>query len=281
MSQTQTHIHPITGAVSHFSEPTPGPLLASTHAQAEVDFRQTSDSAADDALRDQPTHVPPTSDLWITTASGLELDLLLPNPSSIDIYGIAWALAQINRFTGHARRPYSVAEHSLLVADIAEHELHLDVHGQLAALMHDAHEAYCGDLHTPGKRAVGQAWTLFERHLQAPVQRKFALHGPSRVHAAAIKFADLTALACERRDLLPRTPTPWPVLADVPPLFRINLNAPERRDKDWEFWRDRFLDRFHELDFARNAALFGQMGFNTTATAAAANDPDTPTEAAP
>ncbi len=58
---------------------------------------------------------------WMLTASGTEYHMdgwqLLAN--EVSVQDVAHALSQINRFTGHARRPYSVAEHSLLAAQIA------------------------------------------------------------------------------------------------------------------------------------------------------------------
>lgn len=193
---------------------------------------------------------------FIITAGGNELSLDRPAPGHITAYSIAWSLSQLNRFTGHALRPYSVAEHSLLVCDIAEHELGLDVHGQLAALMHDAHEAFTGDLHTPGKRAVGDAWYAWESQWEDVVRSAFALHTAFIRHAALIKRADLIALATEKRDLMPETPTPWAVLSGVEPLARVDLYSRERIAMGWEDWRDRWLDRYHELDFARNELLF-------------------------
>ena len=49
---------------------------------------------------------------WILTASGRRFDLLAPTVESVDAGDIAHALSQVNRFGGHTRVPYSVAEHS-------------------------------------------------------------------------------------------------------------------------------------------------------------------------
>lgn len=195
---------------------------------------------------------------WILTSQGIEFNVERPRYGQVLVMDIAWALSQINRFTGHCLRPYSVAEHSLLVCDIAEREFGLDVFGQLAALMHDAHEAYCGDLHTPGKHVVGAGWAEFERRLQYNVNGAFALHSAVAVHCAQIKQADLIALATERRDLLPPCATPWQSLNGIEPVGWLRLDSPERHAMNWEDWRDRWLDRYHELDFARNERLFPQ-----------------------
>ena len=201
---------------------------------------------------------PPDPEGFIVLVSGAELDLHRPAPGTITASSLGWSLAQLNRFTGHARRPYCVAEHSLLVTEILEREhgvtaSNLDgAMALMAALMHDAHEAYCGDLHTPGKLAVGPAWRQFERRLEQAVHSAFALHGAMAAHGALIKQADLQALATERRDLLPPACTPWACLVGVEPLRWVNLASPERAAMAWTDWRDAWLARLDELDYARN-----------------------------
>lgn len=196
---------------------------------------------------------------FIHTACGHELHLTSPRPGAITAHGIAHSLAQINRFTGHCSRPYSVAEHSLLVVTIMQNELAIHCpHALLAGLMHDAHEAYTGDLHTPGKRVVGPAWDRFESTLCQAVRSAFALHTASSLHADAIKRADLIALATEKRDLLPHTEatsTPWASLTGVHGLTWLRLNDPHRAALSWADWRDAWLDQYEELDFARNESL--------------------------
>ena len=194
---------------------------------------------------------------WILTATGQAFDLAMPRLAQVSVMDIAWSLSQINRFTGHCIRPYSVAEHSLLVAEICEREHRLDAHGLMAALLHDAHEAYTGDLHTPGKQLVGNAWFDFERRIEQPVRQALGGVVAHGIHRATIKQADLQALATERRDLLPRHAAQWDCLRGIEPVSWVSLNTPERRQHDWEFWRDRFLDRFHELEFAREQLVQG------------------------
>lgn len=201
---------------------------------------------------------------FIVTAEGRELDLVNPAPGHITILDIAWTLSQENRF-GRCVRPYSVAEHSLLVCEIAERELGLDIHGLLAALMHDAHEAYARDMYGPAKAVINgygwfqtpaDAWKHWEGKWARLVAQCFSLVTPNHVHARAVHVADMRALATERRDLMPRSPSPWPACEGVEPVDWVDLYSHERRSMDWEDWRDRFLDKYHELDFARNEKLF-------------------------
>lgn len=192
---------------------------------------------------------------FIVTSDGNELNMLSPQPGHITASSIAHSLAQINRFNGHARRPYSVAEHSLLVCEIAEREHGLCIHGQFAALMHDAHEAYCGDVATPAKPAIGCGWLKWERHWEKIVQCSFSILVPSYVNRAAIKAADLAALATERRDLMPATPTPWAVLDGIEPIGWVDLMDKGRCAMEWSDWRAAFLDKHDELDFGRNLLM--------------------------
>lgn len=190
---------------------------------------------------------------WILTNGGQEFDLPAPKPGAILLSDIAHALSQINRFTGHACRPYSVAEHSLLVLDICERKFRLGVGGLFAALMHDAHEAYCGDVATPIKRVVGDAWDRMEGRLKRAVRSAFALHAHHGQAAALIKQADLIALSTERQQLLPPS-SPWQSLHDVPAAEWVDLMDKGRCGMTWMDWRGAFAARADELDFARDAA---------------------------
>ncbi len=202
---------------------------------------------------------------FIVTAHGQEIDVRYPRPQTVTLGAMAHSLAQINRFTGHAVRPYSVAEHSLLVCEIAERELRCNVDGLFAALMHDAHECISGDMHTPGKGEIGYEWGRWEDKWETFIRRAFSVHAHSLVHGAAVKKADLMALATERRDLMPPTPTPWPCLEGIQPVSWVNLLSIERERMTWNDWRERFIDRHDELEFARNNLHFGgepESGFS-------------------
>ena len=142
---------------------------------------------------------------WLLTATGHEVDLHYAKPAQMVLADVAHSLAQINRFTGHARRPYSVAEHSLLVLDIIEHLFApANVHCRLAALMHDAHEAYAGDMASPMKRTMGEAWTTVEARLERTLRTAWVLHTAAHDHRDVIRQADLIALATEREQLMPK-----------------------------------------------------------------------------
>jgi len=125
------------------------------------------------------------------THSGKMIDLLNPDPYLIDINDIAHALANICRFNGHCREFYSVANHSLLVS------LNVPPADALAGLMHDATEAYCGDMIAPLKAAM-PAYKDVEAGLWDAIAWRYRL--PDEL-PASVKRADKVLLATEQRDL--------------------------------------------------------------------------------
>lgn len=198
-----------------------------------------------------------TTTHWILTATGRDFPLSgLPTVMSDadpQIEDIAHALAQINRYTGHAARPYSVAEHSMLVCDIVRAN-GLNAHAQLLGLLHDAHEAYCGDVASPIKHTLGTAWLQLENTLAHRVRESFNLRTSHAAYRKCVQAADLQALATERRDLMrhsPDTNLPWPII-DTPggvvhPMQQIDLNSATRTAMTWRHHRDAFLQRYNEL----------------------------------
>ena len=184
---------------------------------------------------------------WTLSSIGRVLDLTAPFETvpHISVAEIAHSLAQINRFTGHALRPISVAEHSLLVCDIVETELHLGLHAQLAALLHDAHECITNDLATPMKRQLGRAWSTMEHEWARAFISAFGLGSAWAMHAPQLHQADLIALATEKRDLMHPGGPAWPSLTGVQPLQGIDLRS--RNAFTWDDWRQAFIDRYEEL----------------------------------
>ena len=98
---------------------------------------------------------------WLQTFTGKKIDLINPTSKMVDIEDIAHSLSMICRFNGHCRDFYSVAEHSVLVESIGTPVLLqfcLDpptlAHQRLSLLLHDAAEAYIGDITTPLKRGL-------------------------------------------------------------------------------------------------------------------------------
>ena len=188
---------------------------------------------------------------WMLTASGR--DYVLGGPTVLlgnapDLKDIAHHLAQINRYTGAASRPYSVAEHSLLVERIGEQRGNSPA-VRLALLMHDAHEAYTNDMASPAKQAIGVHWSGFEATHAANVRRHFGLQTAFGARRAEITACDLIALATERRDLMafdPAVNAPWPVLdtpgREVTPAA-ISID-PDEPPLDWRAMREAFIHKY-------------------------------------
>ena len=186
---------------------------------------------------------------WMLTATGAAFNLKRVHEADISALDIAHSLSQTNRFNGHACRPYSVAEHSLLVADLLERQFGVrDSAALLAALLHDGHEAYTGDVPTPIKQILGWVWHDFEQPLENHVLHRFGVLRAARDYGSLIKRCDLIALATERRDLLPPGGQAWPVLEGVEPCD-TNLREGSRAAYTWTDWRDLFIERFGELHY--------------------------------
>lgn len=76
-------------------------------------------------------------------------DLFRPS-GPVNLEQVANALGNINRFGGNTIRPYSVAEHSIRVASLVPRSM------QLQALLHDASEAFMGDIKAPIKCQINE-----------------------------------------------------------------------------------------------------------------------------
>ena len=127
----------------------------------------------------------------IRTFTGLAFDYLDPKPSMICIEDIAHALSMVCRFAGQSREFYSVAQHSILVCEILPPCLGCE------ALLHDASEAYMGDMARPLKRHLPD-YKQIEAGIMEAIAKKYDL---PRLHDPEIKKADNIALAFEA-DLL-------------------------------------------------------------------------------
>lgn len=143
---------------------------------------------------------------WIQTASGGRFDLEAPRAEDISLGDVAHALSNLCRFNGHCRSFYSVAQHSELVAHAL---LRFDRDVARAGLLHDASEAYLGDVVRPLKRIVGGVYERLEREVLARVYEALGLPWPDDAVWALVKREDVRALMTERRDLLPAPPAPW------------------------------------------------------------------------
>lgn len=173
---------------------------------------------------------------WMQTHSGLAFYPLDPAPEDIVPTDIAHSLAMQCRYNGHVRRFYSVAEHCVLMSDWI-----LDVgpllygsesssHLALWALLHDAAEAYIGDMVRPLKINM-PAFVALDELVTAAVARRFALE--DAVIPSAVKTVDTRILLDEREALLSAPPRDW-ALGDIEPLG-VKIRGWEPAIAKWEY----------------------------------------------
>ena len=114
---------------------------------------------------------------WQRMLSGRRLDLLDPSPLDIEIEDIAHGLARVARWNGQTEgaQIFSVAQHSLLAEMIARHQRSLDRSRRLAILLHDAPEYVIGDMISPFKAVIGDAYKSVETRLLAAIHVRFGL----------------------------------------------------------------------------------------------------------
>jgi uncharacterized protein len=137
---------------------------------------------------------------WQRMLSGRRLDLLDPSPLDIEIGDIAHGLARVARWNGQTAGPhvFSVAQHSLLVEAIGGAlDPRLGGPERLELLLHDAPEYVIGDIISPLKNAIGDAYRSVERRLLAAIRQRFGLEPPSPALSRLVKRADRIAAAIE------------------------------------------------------------------------------------
>ena len=164
----------------------------------------------------------------VRTFTGQNVDLIDTAVDSINIYDIAHHLSKLDRYNGAGSFPYSVGYHSLLVAECLPEEY------RLWGLLHDATEAYLGDVVSPLKSLL-PGYRDIEQHLMAIIAGKFLLNMP---RPPEVKAMDTAVMVAEMNQVMN-----WPDLAaqqGVP-------SAPVRiYQREWQDVRAEFLSKFEE-----------------------------------
>lgn len=166
----------------------------------------------------------------ISTYDGDFFDFENPQDYKYDITTIAHALSNICRYTGHCNRFYSVAEHSVIVSYLVSPELALD------GLLHDASEAFCGDVASPLK-AMLPRYKEIEHAVQQSIAKYYGLSWPM---SAAIHKADKELYKAERLALTNVDDNIWHTEIEARGGERIKGLLPKEAE-------NLFLNRYWEL----------------------------------
>lgn len=170
---------------------------------------------------------------WSQTFTGKRFYPADPRPEDFDILDVAVSLANTVRYGGHVM-VYSNAEHSVLVSHMVSPA------NALAGLLHDASEAYIGDMKRPVKRVLrdmGQlaGYLQLDERIQAMI---YQMHGLAPETPQEVIEADTAICGLEREVLHPRA-GPW-ALPPVPRNVRIACADPHEANRA-------FLARYCEL----------------------------------
>lgn len=211
------------------------PLVSSEEESVINKFYNANPNLKQKLIKDDPS-MRFNQDAWIQTYSGRRFNPTNPVVDAIVIEDISHSLSMQCRFSGHVKRFYSVAQHSVLVSYICDYE------DALWGLMHDASEAYLVDVPRPLKRSGKfDAYLAFEDNMQKAICKRFNL--PEK-EPKSIKLADMALLATEARDLMAPLRSDW--IQPCEPLpFKIDPLPPQEA-------KDLFMKRFFELTNSTN-----------------------------
>lgn len=145
----------------------------------------------------------------IRTYRGIYMNVFEPTPEMINIQDIAHSLSQQPRFSGHLPVFYSVAQHCVMMSE-KMHDSH-----KLAALLHDASEAYLLDIASPIKKRI-QGYKDIENGLMFVIAKHFGFEYP--LHEK-VKEVDEYMLQWEWHVLMLRKSHPFPYIDSWPQHF--------------------------------------------------------------
>lgn len=160
------------------------------------------------------------ADGFMTTYTGIKFSPLKPTPEMVSIYDIAHALSQIARWGGHLQCYFSVAQHCCKVSDMCDEESDKRI-----GLLHDATEAYIGDMIRPLKylKQMHGVYKKIERRIDGVIAEAFGLESIEKTKA--VKIGDVVQLSLENI-YLKLKPSGWafetleryPQFTNTPPL---------------------------------------------------------------
>jgi len=113
-------------------------------------------------------------DECMRTYTGKTIDLICPDPMTFDIRDIAQGLAFKAHFAGQSKNYFSIAQHCLLVCDLLPDSYKADSKMMMLALLHDASEAYIGDMIKPLKVHI-PTFVLVEDRIMRAICKRFGI----------------------------------------------------------------------------------------------------------
>jgi len=203
-----------------------------------------------------PVTTPPRA--WQRMLSGRRLDLIDPSPLDVEISDIAHGLARVARWNGQTvgENAYSVAEHSVLVEEIAcALEPGLTAADRMAVLLHDAPEYVIGDMISPFKAVIGGDYKAIEKRLLEAIHRRFGLPVATPAPLKKLtKRADAISAYFEAVELAGFSPAEARKIFGRPEGFGTDTGAGPRlglAPKPATAAQAAFLARFAEIETAR------------------------------
>lgn len=220
-----------------------------SHFDLSCDTMSTPAAKSKPKLKRTTKDAPPRA--WQRMLSGRRLDLLDPSAIDIEIDDIALGLSRVARWNGQTLGAYgfSVAQHCLVVEEICAHiDPHITVPHRLMALLHDAAEYVIGDMISPFKAVIGDAYKSVENRILGAILLRFSL--PATPSPAALKLskqADRAAAFFEAVNLAGFT------RGEAERIFGRPAISPQAFTDDIapaaiEATQARFLARFHAID---------------------------------
>jgi len=173
--------------------------------------------------------------------SGRVLDWKTFGPTDFTLDDIAMPLRRIPRFLGHSKTLWSVAHHSLHVSLLVQGLLDGSERAAQWALLHDAHEAFLGDIIRPLELLLGDfARTelgIMRTRIDSVIAERFRLTDLTPQELAVVKQADDMALACEIvhhfADSDKKVIRELPAVRDFWPLIQ-RLEPPKFKSEDYQ-----------------------------------------------
>ena len=177
--------------------------------------------------------------------------MLDPSPLDIEVEDIAHGLARVARWYGQTRGAhiFSVAQHCLLVEALARARVpRLDNNRRLTILLHDAAEYVIGDMISPFKAVIGDAYKVTERRLLTAIHLRFGLPAKTPPEIEALtKAADRQAAYLEATRLAGFDAAEARKFFGRPPVFSAAMERDYLKPWPAETAEARYAERLNKL----------------------------------